>query len=166
MHINSNHMLNDKSNLQYFFVFLLFASSIYSCSSNSVDVNEIVPYRKINVQLNLDYHSELSNNTALYFSDVYGQNVGYKNHGIIVFRANDKYYAYDATCTHDVEADEHVELNDPDDDEAWEGVAVCPLCNSSFLIQNEAFPTDKSVAKYPLKSYKTTKTGNLLRIYN
>ncbi|NOU58830.1 Rieske (2Fe-2S) protein [Marinifilum caeruleilacunae] len=156
----------NKSNLLYFFVFFSLCLSICSCSSDSVDVNDIVPYRKIDVSLNLDYHNELTNNTALYFSDVYGQSVGYRNHGIIVFRANDQYYAYDATCTHDVEADEHVELNDPDDPDAWEGVAVCPICESEFLIQNGAFPINESVAKHPLKSYRTSKSGNMLRIYN
>jgi nitrite reductase/ring-hydroxylating ferredoxin subunit len=159
-------MFVNKSNLLYFFLLLPLYGAICSCSSDSVDINDIVPYRKIDVNLNLDYHNELTNNTAIYFDDVYGQQVGYKNHGIIVFRANDQYYAYDATCTNDVESIEHVELNDPDDQDAWEGVAVCPVCKSEFLIQNGAFPINESVAKYPLKSYRTSKSGNMLRIYN
>jgi len=159
-------MSSNKSNLLYFFLFLLLSTIFCSCSKDSVDINEIVPDVYLNVTLNLDYHSDLSNTTALYFDDVYGEIVGYKGHGIIVYRSNDEYFAYDATCTLDIEADEHVVLNDPDDENEWGGVAKCPICNSEFMLINGAYPLEGSVAKYPLKQYKTSLTGNSLRIYN
>lgn len=159
-------MSHNKLNLQYFFLFLLVNITFCSCSKDSVNIDDIVPYRKIDVELNLTYHNELTNNTAIYFDDVYGVIVGYNNHGIFVFRSNDEYFAYDATCTHDVESDEHVILNDPDDDDEWNAGAKCPVCNSEFLIPNGAYPIDGSVAKYPLKEYKTSLRGNSLRIYN
>ncbi|MGQ1908800.1 Rieske (2Fe-2S) protein [Marinifilum sp. RC60d5] len=156
----------NKSNLLYFFLLLPLSIIFCSCSSNSVDVNEIVPYRKIDVTLDLNYHNQLTNNTALYFDNVYGELVGYKNHGIIIYRANEEYFVYDATCPHDVESSEHVVLNDPDDDDSWEGVAVCPVCNSQFMILTGANPIGESVAIYPLKSYRTSLNGNMLHIYN
>ena len=156
----------NKSNLLYFFLLLTLSSLFCSCSSDSIDINDVVPYRNIDVTLNLTYEYNLTNNTAVYYDYVDGHWVGYKNHGIIIYRANDNYFAYDATCTHDVEADDHVELGNPDDADSWEGVAVCPICKSEFMILTGANPIGESVAKHPLKSYKTNKNGNMLHIYN
>lgn len=159
-------MRSNKSNLLYFFLFLLLNTIFCSCSKDSVDIDDIVPYRKINVTLNLTYHTDLTNNKAIYFNDVYGETVGYNNHGIFVYRSNNEYFAYDATCTNDVESSEHVILNDPNDPNAWNSGAKCPVCNSEFLISNGAQPIDGSVAIYPLKKYKTSLSGNYLHIYN
>lgn len=156
----------NKSNLPLFFLFCLINITFCSCNKNSVDINDIVPDVYLDVVLNLDYHSNLSNTTALYFSNVYGEIVGYKGHGIIIYRSNNEYFAYDATCTHDVESSEHVILNDPNDPNAWNSGAKCPICNSEFLISNGAQPIDGSIASLPLKQYKTSLSGNYLHIYN
>ncbi len=156
----------NKSNLLYFFILFSMCISICSCSSNAVDINEVVPYRKINTEFELTYLNDLTNNSAKYFDYNNGKSLGYRNHGIFIYKANDQYYAYDATCPHDVEADEHVELNDPEDKTQWSGACKCPVCNSEFLFTNGAYPTNESVAKYPLKSYRTSVSGNILRVYN
>lgn len=156
----------NKSNLLYFFILFSLCISICSCSSNSVDVNEIVPYRQINAHIDLTYYNQLTNNSAMYFDFIEGRSLGYKDHGIIVFRTNGQYYAYDATCTHDVETEEHVELNDPNDDDAWNNGATCPVCGSEFILSTGAAPTSESIAIHPLKSYRTSVSGNILRVYN
>nr|WP_320118119.1 hypothetical protein [uncultured Marinifilum sp.] len=157
----------NKSNLLYFFLLLPLCLIFCSCSSDSVDINDIVPYRKIDVYLDLTYYNELTNNTALYFDYIDGNWVGYKNHGIFVYKSNGQYYCCDASCTHDVEADEHLELNDPDDDDAWNNGVTCPICGSEFILSTESpSPIPGSTAIYSLKSYNISLSGNKLHIYN
>ncbi|RUT79268.1 Rieske (2Fe-2S) protein [Ancylomarina longa] len=152
-----------QSNLLYFFLLLGFSSVFCSCSSNSNN-DEIVPSWHINSTVYLDFFSELNSvGNALYFDAIGGESVGYRNHGIIVVKLNSGYAAYDATCTHDVDVDEHVEL-----DEDYSGIYTCPICGSQFNILGGAYPLDGSVAKYPLKVYKTSysSSSRTLRIYN
>ncbi len=150
----------NKSNLLYFFLFLLLNTIFCSCSSDNKN-KDIVPNWHINSTLYLDYHSELGSvNNALYFSDIGGEPVGYMNHGIIVVKLNTGFAVYDATCTHDVEAEENVELD---------GVfAECPVCESKFNILDGGYPFEGSVARYPLKKYNArySSSSNTLRIFN
>lgn len=149
-----------KSNLLYFFLFLLLSTTFCSCSSDN-DNKEIVPSWHINSTLYLDFHSELGSvGNALYFSSIGGETVGYNDHGIIVVKLNNGFAAYDATCTHDIDVEEHVE---PD------GVfAECPVCESKFNLLDGGYPFEGSVAIHPLKKYRTSysSSNRTLRIYN
>jgi nitrite reductase/ring-hydroxylating ferredoxin subunit len=153
-------MKSNKSNLLYFFLFLLL-SSFFSACSDSKSVDDIVPNWHINATIHLDYHSELNSvGNALYFDEIGGSTVGYKNHGIFIIKLNSGYAAYDATCTHDVDADDPLEL---------EGIfAECPICESKFNLMDGGYPFEGSIAKYPLKKYKTSfsSANNTLRVYN
>ncbi len=151
------------SNLHYFFLFLLSSIGFYSCSEDT-NLNKIVPYVRVQFE-HLDNENKLGAvGNAIYLgeNDIATSAAGYKNHGIIIVRLNDGFAAYDATCTHDVESEEHVELD---------GVfAVCPVCNSKFDILQGGFPFNGSKARYNLKTYRTSNSnaGNHaeIRVYN
>lgn len=150
----------NKSNLLYFFLLLPLCLLFCSCSSDS-ELDEIIPNTYLNSTLYLDYHSELGSvGNALYFETISGTSVGYLGHGIIVVKVNDGFSAFDATCSHDIDSDEHVEI---------EGAfAECPVCNSKFNLLDGGYPFEGSTASYPLKEYSTSysSSSNTLRIYN
>lgn len=155
-------MVFSKQNTITIISILLLATSIISCSDDSIsNTRHPVPERRINQSINLDYHSELNAvGNSKYFARINGSNVGYLDHGIIVTRTEPKkFIAFDATCPHDIMADTHVEIKG--------SFAVCPKCKSKFNLFTR-YPFKGSVAKYPLRELYTTyrSSENQLRIYN
>ncbi|MPQ45606.1 hypothetical protein GCQ56_01180 [Marinifilum sp. N1E240] len=150
----------NKSNLLYFFLLLTLSSLFCSCSSNSEE-DEIIPNTYINATIYLDYYSELGSvGNAIYFETINGSSVGYLGHGVIVVKVNNGFSAFDATCSHDIEDEAHVELDGT--------FAECPICNSKFNLLDGGYPFEGSVARYPLKEFSTSysSSSNTLRIYN
>ncbi|MCZ4693283.1 hypothetical protein DWB61_02185 [Ancylomarina euxinus] len=156
-------MKPSQSNLHYFFLFLLTLVGFSSCSKDT-NLDKIVPYAHVEFEY-LDNENKLGavgNTIYLDENDIITSSAGYKNHGIILVKLNEGYAAFDATCTHDVESQEHVELD---------GVfAVCPICDSKFNILQGGEPFNGSVARYNLKQYKTSSNGASshakIRVYN
>lgn len=160
-------MQSNKSNLIYFFLFLLCNTFFCSCSSDSSNNNHPVPDVYFDVEIDLKYYNELTNNSVIYLDHVGDKQLGYNQNGIFIFRGgNNQFFAYDATCPLDIESDQHVKLNDSKDSKKWHNGATCPVCKSEFYIPNGAFPVKDSKAKHSLKQYRTSKNGNILRIYN
>jgi len=151
------------SNLHYFFIFLLPLIGFSSCSKDT-NIDDIVPHVKIDFEY-LDNENKLGavgNSIYLDENDIVTHAAGYKNHGIIIVRLSDGYAAFDATCTNDVEAEEHIELD---------GVfAVCPNCDSNFNILQGGQPFNGSEARYSLKKYSTSDNGSnnhvKIRVFN
>ena len=87
---------------------------------------------------------------------------GQGNHGIFLYRLtlgdSDDFIAFDLTCTYEPLENCVLELNDS------EFFLECPCCGSTFSIF-DGYPAT-GPAKWPLKQYETTNTGNTLRIYN
>jgi len=156
--------MNYLSNLTQIFSFFFIIISFVSCSdTDSVRKDDIVPYTLVNEQINLSYFYKISDvnlvGNSQYFQDFGGKYIGYRGHGIIVAIADDGYKAYDATCTYDVDVEEHLELD---------GLfAVCTLCDSKFNILT-GWPFEGSVARYQLKKYRTyhNRAEKLLTIKN
>ena len=156
-------MKSRQSNLHYFFLFLLTLIGFSSCSKDT-NLDKIVPYTRIQFEYNDNENKLGAENNSIYLdeNDIITSSAGYRNHGIIIVRLSDGYAAFDATCTNDVESEEHIELD---------GVfAVCPVCDSKFNILDNGYPFNGSVARHKLKEYKTSSTseGNhaKIRVYN
>jgi Rieske Fe-S protein len=70
----------------------------------------------------------------------------------------DEYYAYDATCTHEISQSCKV-VNS--------GVlGECPCCESKYIFTGGAYPAEGPAAA-PLRQYQVSKVNNFtLRVYN
>tara|TARA_R110001583_G_scaffold74156_6_gene205605 strand:+ start:9736 stop:10206 length:471 start_codon:yes stop_codon:yes gene_type:complete len=142
-------MKSRQSNLHYFFLFLFTLIGFSSCSKDT-NLDKIVPYTRVEFEY-LDNENKLGAvGSSIYLDedDIITSSAGYKNHGIIIVRLNEGFAAFDATCTYDVEAAEHVELDG--------SFAECPICESKFNIQQDGQPFNNSVARFNLKQYKTS----------
>lgn len=150
----------NKSNLLYFFLFFLLNTFFCSCSK-TISEDDIVPHTFVKGTIYLEYYNELNAiGNALYFDEI-GTSTGYLGHGFIVVRTSPTEFAvFDATCTHDIEAEEHVEIDGT--------LAVCPICESQFSLLTGAWPLNNSVAEYKLKGYRSTyyPSKNELRVRN
>ncbi|HKJ78889.1 MAG TPA: Rieske 2Fe-2S domain-containing protein, partial [Prolixibacteraceae bacterium] len=79
--------------------------------------------------------------------------------GVIVYcELPGTYYAFDATCTHEISRTCTVEN---------EGVlATCPCCESQFILLSGAYPSS-GPATVPLKQYNISVVNDfILRVYN
>lgn len=145
-------MKSRQSNLHYFFLFLLLLLGFSSCSK-STDVNEIVPYTRISFSTFRIYHQELEDiGTGVYFGpdQAFNSSAGYRNHGIYIVNTGDKFIAMDATCTHDVEIDDHINLKENN-----KLIGVCPECGSEFIFLSGG-SVHKGPANYDLIKYRVT----------
>lgn len=143
-------MKSRQSNLHYFFLFLLTLIGFSSCSKGT-DINEIVPYTRVKFQTYRNYYPDLENiGTGIYFDseDGFITSAGYKNHGIYIINTGDGFIAMDATCTNDVNSDEHIEVSEESDQ-----LGICPICGSEFVFLSGG-QVHKGPAKFPLRNYK------------
>ena len=75
---------------------------------------------------------------------------GYKDHGIIVYRAGQsEFYAFDRTCTWEDSLNVAVDLDLPTD-----LFAQCPVCGSEYILPSSGYPTKDGPAIYPLQYYQ------------
>ena len=151
------------SNLHYFFL-LLFTLICFSSCSDDTDTDDIVPYTLVSFTY-IDNNNELAavaNSVYLDENNITTTSAGYKNHGVIIVKLTEGYAAFDATCTNDVESENHVV---PDG-----AFAVCPDCGSTFNLLQDGYPFNDQKAIYKLKEYRTSYTseGNhaTIRVYN
>ena len=113
-----------------------------------------IPY--VLVDLHLGIYGELGNPAIGSSVEVQGG-----VNGIIIYREDfDIYHAYDRTCTLWPEHNEQVV-----EDAEFEGVYVCPECESQYLLLLGADPISGPAA-FPLKKYHTVIDGGLLHVYN
>lgn len=148
-----------QSNLLYFFLLLVFSSVFCSCSKSSNE-EEVIPSVYVYGIIRLDYYPDLNAiGNALYFNEI-ETSTGYLGHGFIVVRTSQtKFAVFDASCTHDRDAEEHIEINGT--------FAECPICESKFNIFT-GWPFNGSAANNKLEEYKSyySSNSNTLKVYN
>jgi nitrite reductase/ring-hydroxylating ferredoxin subunit len=114
----------------------------------------------VNGTIHLEFYDALNAvGNALYFDEI-DTSIGYRGHGFIVVRTSTTEFAvYGATCSHDREADEHLEIEG--------SFAECPICQSKFNIFT-GWPFNGSTATIRLAEYKTSysKANNTLKVRN
>lgn len=147
-----------KSKISVFFIYIIISTSIYSCSDTNI--NNRLQKTNTNINLYLDQYPELlSPGYALYIGSDSGKKVGINQHGIYVVFNGSEYTAYDATCTYDVDNEEHIII--PNEGDLF---FQCPICKSEFDIFFGG--ATKKPAKLPLEYYRTilNKSNRTLRI--
>jgi len=133
----------------------------FSSCSDATDINEVVPYTRIQFEKFLGYYPDLDvPGNAVYFgpNEFTNSAAGYRDHGIYIVNTGDGFIAMDASCTHDVEADEHVEINEDND-----ALGICPICESEFVFLSGG-SVHVGPAKYDLKKYHTYYDSNSRRL--
>ncbi len=167
------------SKLGLFFGILATAVSFTTCVK---DNNDVVPYARID--LILDLSTDLSHlgpqETATVIPNASG--IGgvirfshpkypeiplgagqiLQGNGVIIYRSDVyEYEVYDITCTFQAQTD-YCRLDRSED---FEGLYVCPCCDSKFLVQNDGFVFEGPAAM-PLKRYPAHIQNNALIVRN
>lgn len=132
------------------FIFSIFLLSFGSCDKVQ---DSQVPNYPFTFEINLNVANELTvpGNSMYFPHNSFG--------GVIVYcELPDSYYAYDATCTHEISQSCKVKN---------EGVlGTCSCCGSQFILIGGAFPS-KGPAAAPLRQYNVSKVNSYtLRVYN
>ena len=132
---------------------VIFSFIFLNISSCKKDHNSVIPYVPVSFTINLN----LLNDLTVPGNSMYFPNVGYG--GVIVYcELPDSYYAFDATCTYEVE-NRCIVKNDG-------VVGTCECCGSKFILLGGGFPSE-GPASVALKSYKVTLLNNsTLLVYN
>ena len=134
-----------------FFFFILF-SITNSCDKIQ---DSQVPNVSFTLTINLTINNELTiPGNSIFFP---GPGVGYG--GVIVYcELPDSYYAFDATCTHEISQNCKV-VNS--------GVlGECSCCKSEFILLGGGYPASGPAAA-PLKQYSVSRVNSFtLRVYN
>ncbi|NQU86652.1 MAG: hypothetical protein HQ541_12905 [Mariniphaga sp.] len=114
--------------------------------------DSVIPSVPFSYLINLTLHAEI--NVA--GNSIFIPNIAYG--GVIVYcEMPGSFYAYDATCTHEV---------NPSCKIVNEGVlGTCTCCQSEFLFASGGFPTS-GPAKEGLRQYYTSLVNGMLRVYN
>ena len=167
------------SKLGLFFGILATLVSFTACVK---DNNDVVPYARID--LILDLSTDLSHlgpqETATvtpnpggiggvirfshpqYPEIPLGAGQILQGNGVIIFRSGVyEYEVYDITCTFQAQTD-YCRLDRSED---FEGLYVCPCCDSKFLVQNSGFVFEGPAAM-PLKRYASYIENNALIVRN
>ncbi|HYQ57154.1 MAG TPA: hypothetical protein VEP89_07380 [Draconibacterium sp.] len=135
------------SGMKVLFLILLSFFMYSSCD----EIDSEIPDVRVNLNLDLGLWNELT----VPGNSVYVPNAGFG--GVIVYcETEGSYYAFDATCTNEINPSCHVE------NEGLTG--KCSCCESEYVFIG-GYPT-KGPAAAPLKQYKTSLYGNTLRVYN
>lgn len=134
------------------FLFFLFVLFLATNSCDKIQDSQ-VPSVPFSFTINLTIANELTipGNSLFFPTAGYG--------GVIVYcELPDSYYAYDATCTHEISQTCKV-VNT--------GVTgECKCCKSQFILIGGAFPA-KGPAAAPLRQYSVSRVNNVtLRVYN
>ena len=138
-----------KSGKFLFFMVLLFLAT------NSCD--KIQDSQVPNIPFSFTIDLIIANDLTIPGNSMYFPGGGYG--GVIVYCADlDEYYAYDATCTYEIQQSCKVKNS---------GVlGECSCCKSQFLLTGGAYPA-KGPAAAPLRNYNVSKVNSFtLRVYN
>jgi nitrite reductase/ring-hydroxylating ferredoxin subunit len=126
--------------------------AFWSCVKEEPTIIPDVPV-KFSIYLELSQYSDLNavNNAIIY------PNEGYDNNGVVIYRLNiEEFFAYDATCPQHITESTAVVLDDDP------GFAICPHCETTYSLANFG----QASSGHPLKRYKVSLNGNILRVYN
>lgn len=93
------------------------------------------------------------------YNDRFGNRVGVA--GVIVYRmGRDEYYVFERYCPHDKKLTCAVDIA------AGNTTAICPCCESEFLIAVPDGDVIDGPSVYSLKAYRTRMDGSYLVVYN
>lgn len=135
---------------KFLFFFFIFFSITNSC-------DKIQDSQVPNVPFSFTINLTIANELTIPGNSMFFPGAGYG--GVIVFcEMPDTYYAFDATCTHEISQTCKVKNS---------GVlGECTCCGSKFLFTGGAYPA-KGPAAAPLRQYNVSKVNNVtLRVYN
>ena len=141
------------------FVIIIIAILSFSCENDSVN---IIPNVRFTAEINLDNPQYSGSNPFIVMPGGNNRYVGVN--GVVIFEISPTdFYAFDLMCTHQHEQTGayFAEIVNPGDI-----VLVCPECGSEFNVAAEYGSVVKGPAKWPLKRYQTSASGNILRIWN
>lgn len=136
--------------IKYFVLFIFIVLNLNSCDEEQITLIPNVP-----VSFTIDLN--ILNDLTVPGNSVYFPGVGFG--GVIVYcELPGSYYAFDATCTHEISAT--CKLNN-------EGIlGTCECCSSQFILLGGGYPSE-GPATAPLKNYNVSFINNsILRIYN
>jgi nitrite reductase/ring-hydroxylating ferredoxin subunit len=134
-------------NGKYLMIFALFVLMNASCD----DIDSQIPDVYVNFPINLSIFNELT----IPGNSMYFQGPGFG--GIIVYCEQEGFYfAFDAACTNEITSNCRVEPSGL--------IGTCSCCESKFIFIGGYL--DEGPASAPLKQYKTSLYGNMLRVYN
>ena len=134
------------------FLFFLFILISITNSCNKIQDSQVP-----NVPFSFTINLTIANDLTIPGNSLYFPGGGYG--GVIVYCADlDEYYAYDATCTYEINQTCKVKNS---------GVlGECSCCKSQFLLTGGAYPA-KGPAAAPLRNYQVSKVNSFtLRVYN
>ncbi len=134
---------------------ILFFTVLLFLSANSCD--KIQDSQVPSVPFSFTIDLIIANDLTIPGNSLYFPGGGYG--GVIVYCADlDEYYAYDATCTYEINQTCKVKNT---------GVlGECSCCKSQFLLTGGAYPA-KGPAAAPLRNYNVSKVNSFtLRVYN
>jgi len=138
------------SNIGKILLFFVFFTGVGSCDNVQDSQVPDIPFNFM-INLTIDNDLTIPGNSKYYPYGGYG--------GVIVYcESIDSYYAYDATCTYEVNQSCKV-INT--------GVlGECKCCKSKFILLGGGNPADGPAAA-PLRQYQVTRINSFtLRIYN
>lgn len=145
--------------MKRYLILLLLPLLTTNCSKDSSD---IIPNVRFTAEINLDNPQYSGKNPFFVLPGGTNRYVGVN--GVVVFEVTPtEFYAFDLMCTH-----QHDNGNRFYVEEINQGDVVlrCPECGSEFNIAAEYGSVVTGPAKWPLKRYQTSVTGNILRIWN
>lgn len=152
------------SKIRFFLISLALIITLSSCNKK----NDVIPDVSVNFYLDIydpqfvtlsavGNHiivtSQTNNRGAL--------SAGYDYNGIIVYSSDlDVFSAYDRTCPHDYAVNSlSIKVN------VDFTLAVCPKCGTTYALAAGGTPVS-GVGRYPLKNYRTSFDGRLIRVWN
>ncbi|MFC2136820.1 hypothetical protein ACFLTE_01460 [Bacteroidota bacterium] len=148
-------MNSNRSKISIFSVLIVFVLLNMQCDKGE---EFFFPYVEFYIQINIatDLYDLGGLDTKLFNGVDFG--VG----GIIIYKYFDKYYAFDAACTHEI-PDEicSVEKNSTI---IWE----CPCCESQYIFNAEYVyvKNEDDPANFPLKQYNASSDGVYVYVSN
>jgi len=147
----SSEMYRLKKIIIRYFIFAPFL--FLSCLSCDDEIQSVIPNVPVSFTVNLSIVNELTipGNSAYFNGPGFG--------GVIVYcELPGSYFAFDATCTHEVSTGCRVKNDGV--------VGTCPCCGSQFIFPGGGYAS-KGPAAQALKPYRTSlMTNGLLRVYN
>jgi nitrite reductase/ring-hydroxylating ferredoxin subunit len=154
------------SKIGFFLITIALAITLSSCNKK----NDVIPDVYVNFTLNLNdpQFVNLSGFGGSVAVDSRTNNwgldaAGYDGNGIIICNGDPEFYAYDRTCPHDYVVNSlSIKVNiDP----TSSTFAICPKCGTKYALTVGGTPAS-GIGRYPLKNYKTSLQGNLIKVWN
>ncbi|WP_439181672.1 Rieske 2Fe-2S domain-containing protein [Carboxylicivirga taeanensis] len=140
---------------------LLFLAIIMSAIGCNKDSAYIIPNVRFTAEIDLDNPQYKGSFTFKVLPSARNPRIGV-NGVVVCALTSEEHYAFDLLCTHQHEKTGFFYV----DFKPGDVNVACPECGSEFNVAAEYGSVVKGPAKWPLKRYQTSVTGNFLRIWN